>query len=910
MKHCLAITVSLAALVSANTGLAQEASEIAQEPAADAQESDEPEYDDDTIVVTSTRIRGQLIVDQPPIAEYDEEDIAAFGGGSIADIIEAIQPATSTGARGSRGGGRPVFLINGIRVSSWREFRSYPPESVAKIEVFPEEVAQRFGYSPDQRVVNIILKPNFQSVTAEVEYEQPSRGGYSYNEQELTYLRIGEKARVNFNAEVEDRSLLTEAERGLAIEGREDEAPFRSLVSDTWAGELTANYARAFMESGDSISLNATLNRDRSRSLSGLANDGLTPLERRSETDTLSLGGTFNSAFGDWKSNFTSDVVFTDGETQIDRFDASGFDVADSKTYSITNNATLTGYPIALPAGDVAVTLDAGLDWKRIESADTRSDTDLSLTRRRVDGGINLAVPIAERDGALGAIGDLSLNLSAGIDELSDFGVLTDWTAGATWRPFENLTLGATYFRREVAPSLTDLGSPRIDEFNVPVFDYASGATELVTLVTGGNANLVAETQSDWKFSGNWRLPFWEDARLNLEYGINRSNDVTSTPGFSAAFEEAFPDRVTRDAGGDLLAIDRRPITLFQTRSRILSIGFNARGQIGKAPEREERSGRGAGREAQQGSEGARSGFDPARMEALRKAFCEVPQGEMPDLSQIPEQFRARLLDDSGNPDPEKIAAARERFCGEGAEQRSERFAAMRTAICADPPQLDGLPEAMLARLRNEDGEIDPERLKALRERMCSADGAQAEGQARGGGRRGGGMNPFNRGGDDEDKRPRYFFSANFDRALENEILLADGGPLFDQLAGDVLGGSAIAANSARIEGGLFWQGYGLRLSGRYTGKARLNGSGLSGSSDLFFDDLATLDLRLFADLGEVFDKDEGWLKGLRVSLKADNIFDARRRVVDEDGVVPDAYDPLRIDPTGRYLGIDVRKAF
>ena len=67
---------------------------------------------------------------------------------------------------------------------------------------------------------------------------------------------------------------------------------------------------------------------------------------------------------------------------------------------------------------------------------------------------------------------------------------------------------------------------------------------------------------------------------------------------------------------------------------------------------------------------------------------------------------------------------------------------------------------------------------------------------------------------------------------------------------------------------------------------------------------------RLFADLGQVLKKDDGWLDGLRVSLSVDNVFDARRRVEDEDGVVPDAFQPFRIDPTGRYIGVDLRKAF
>lgn len=909
-----ALSVSLASLAPALHAQATAGPEAEE---AEAESRDvavlPPQDNGDAIIVYGTRLKGQLNIDTPPLAEYGEEDIAAFGAGSIADILAAIEPVTSSGARGSRGGGRPIFLINGIRTSSWREFRSYPPESVAKVEVFTEEVAQRFGYSADQRVVNIVLKPNFSAFTAEAEYEQPAEGGYSRNEQDLTYLRIGEKGRLNFNLDIEDRSMLTEAERGLTVEEQPGAEDFRSLVADTWSGEATANYARAFMESGTSLSLNATLGREESRSLSGLADNGVDPLARNSRTDTISLGGTVNKPLGDWNANFTSDAVYANGRTLIDRRDGTGVDTARTKTTTIVNKATLNGFPLELPAGEVSATFDLGLDWKRYASEDTRADSDLEATRRRLSAGTNISVPVAERDGFLGAVGGVRLNLGGGIEDLSDFGTLANWSAGVNWAPFDNLDISVTRIWREVAPGISDLANPTVEEYNVSVYDYATGQNALVTQVTGGNPDLLAETQSDWKFGINWELPFWENTRLQADYGINRSRNVTTSPGFSSAFEEAFPDRVIRGGDGELLAIDRRPLTLYQTRSRILSFGINTRGQIGKEPE--PREGRGSRGErgtpsggAGEGS-GMRGGFDPARMAAMREAFCKVPEGSTPDLSQLPGQFRARLLDADGNPDPAKVAEARSRFCGAEAEQRQQQFAAMRQALCAEPPQLDGLPGEMLARLKGEDGEIDPEKLKAARARMCAADGTQPQGA---GGRRGGGG--FGRmmggGGNPQDTRPRYFLSFNHTINLENEVTLSEGGPVLDQIDGFLLGSGAISESASRFESGLFWQGYGLRLTGQYVGEAVVRGGDLPGASDLFFGDLATFDVRLFADLGAVFRKEDGWMKGLRLSLMVDNVFDARRKVVDENGVTPEAYEKYRIDPTGRYLGIEVRKAF
>ena len=56
--------------------------------------------------------------------------------------------------------------------------------------------------------------------------------------------------------------------------------------------------------------------------------------------------------------------------------------------------------------------------------------------------------------------------------------------------------------------------------------------------------------------------------------------------------------------------------------------------------------------------------------------------------------------------------------------------------------------------------------------------------------------------------------------------------------------------------------------------------------------------------------KNEGFLKDTRISLRADNLFDAQRRVRDEAGNTPINYQPFVIDPVGLYLGIDLRKLF
>lgn len=764
------------------------------------------------IVVRAERLLGQLDVKQAPVLEMNEEDILAVGATSIADLLDAISSQTGS-SRGRGQGGPPVMLVNGIRIGSFRELRSYPPESVAKVEVLPEEVAQRFGYPPDRRVVNIILKSKYSSGELELQIEAPDRGDYSAHEQELTWLRIRDGGRLNINLEARNVSMLTEAERDVIqsagsvsdVSGDPDPAEYRSLVADGLELEATVNYAKAMLESGTSVSLNGTYERSEIRSLSGLNTvllegpDGSQalrtfgadqPLARYSATDRFSAAASLTRPLGGFQLTATSDAVIADNETRIDRLvDTSGLvaaalagtlpidgaippqadagqDIASSKVMTSINKVTLTGNLHDLPAGELTTTFDVGFDWQRIESDDTRSAIAARLTRSSLRSGVNLVIPLAEDGGAWGAIGDLSLNLNAAVEDLSDFGTLADWSSGLTWRVTRGLTLAATYFVNQAAPGISDLGNPEYVTLNVPTFDFVTWDTVLATVISGGNPDLLAETQHDWKFSANWELPFWKDTRLSAEYIRNRSSDVTGTfPALTEQVEAAFPDRVTRDAAGQLITLDRRPVTYHSTRAERLVFGLVTRGSLGQ-------------------------------------------------------------------PAP-----------GAGAEGQARR----------GPP---GLPS------RGDDG------------------------------------------------RGRYFLNLSHNIELTNKVRIAQAGPLLDLLNGDATSTTPVARHSSSLEGGIFRGGWGLRLSGRYTGAARIEGSGLGGSGDLHFGDLASFDLRIFADLGRVLKKDDGILKGLSLSLRADNLFDARRRVTDGNGDVPLSYQPYLIDPTGRYLGVELRKMF
>lgn len=586
------------------------------------------------IVVVADRIQGQVDAPEKPIQTLGEAEIAALGATSIADLLAAIAPQTGSG-RG-RGGGMPVMLLNGQRISSFREMRNIPPEAIKKVEILPEEVALRYGYAANQRVVNLILKSHFSARTLEVEYGAPDRGGSSTSQVQATLFSVNGQKRLNLNGERNRTTALTEAERGVkqalsslrAVSTDPDPAAARTLIPESTNATLNATWSTGFGPKGldGALTLNGTVSRADSHSLSGLNTVVLTnpsgsasairtfgdPLRRDNSTVTVQGGATLNKQFGNWRFTATLDAGHITSDTRIDRradpnsltaitaaaaagtlalngllprIAATGSDRAYSVNDSAATLLTLVGRPFRLPAGDAAMTLRAGYAYTGIASDDTRSVAGHTALRRNdLSAGINLGLPITSaRDNVLGAIGTISLNLSAGIDHLSDFGSVIDWSAGLNWRVTEKLSLSASWLVNEQAPDLGSLGNPQAVSFNVPIYDFTRNETALVTVTSGGNPALLKQRDRDLKLGLNWDLPIMKNSSLIVEYFRNNSTNVTASfPVLTPDIEAAFAGRVTRDGSGRLIALDRRPVTFASEKSSRLRWGVNLGGNLGK----------------------------------------------------------------------------------------------------------------------------------------------------------------------------------------------------------------------------------------------------------------------------------------------------------------------------------------
>ena len=856
MSRCQFLILVLLASSAPVPAFAQEApaqppagGEAAEAPAAAAQPDDEYADEDEAqeIVVQGQKPRGSVVGDIPPEKVLTSRDIRATGATSISELLDSV--ASQVGSARGRSGGRPILLLNGQRISGFRELRDLPPEAIERMEILPEEVALKYGYAADQRVVNIVLRRRFNSTSAELRGKGATDGGYVSGQGDATRLIIADGTRTSLNFHAEANSPLFEGERDILLQpvapdtDAIDPRPFRTLVAPHSDIRLSGTHNRTIL--GDvSATLNLEAERDSTKSRfgvpTGTLDDGGTdilrafpddaPLTRTSRTDSLRLGTALNTQRGKWRLSSTGNAEFNHSITRT----ANGPDLADlqarldagdptldpfgdlgpvgmlprdrsrSNRYNLTLDGTASGPLFALPAGDATATFRIGAGATGIDSVAVRDgeEFDSDLSRGILEGSASIDLPITKR---AASIGRLTANANAGLTRLSDFGTLTSVGAGLHWAPATALNFNSSWTREEGAPSLQQLGDPQLKTPNVSFFDFRTGQTVLVTTTTGGNPDLRSDTRNVFKFGGNWQPLKDTDLRLRAEY-VHQTIDhpQASFPAASEALEAAFPGRFLRapctpepTCVGQLLGVDLTPVN-----------------------------------------------FERSRRDTFRWGF----------------DFTKPLA--SKRPSPAAIASFRQRFAAQRGEQ----------AEGATPPP-------------------SPEGAGAGR-------GGGGRGFGAGGGRFGGGR----QGG-------RLTFSLTHQINLVDEVTIAPGIPKLDYLHGEPassLGGRS--RHEVQFETGYYNNGYGARLQGDWRSGTTVESS----AGDLRFSPYFDLDLRLFANLSENFElvSKHPFFRGASVRLDIENILNNRPKVRDASGATPFSYQPGLLEPVGRTVGITFRKLF
>ena len=912
---------------------------MAQEEAKAVQAAQTAPVDDgEEIVVTGQPQRGSVIGNVQPEQQLSGADVRALGVTSISELITELAPQTN---------GTPVILLNGKRISSFSEIQDIPSEAVARVDILPEQVALSYGYAPTQKVVNIVLRQRFRAETAEGRVGTTTRGGRENGKVEAGLLRIQGDNRFTLNLQYSRAAQLLESERGItatapgrpyalngnivgtgtngeidpalsALAGQtvtvasvsgsaasgapslsdfvaganvtsvSDLTRYRTLSPETESFSANATLARAL--GGISATLNGRLELSDNDTLQGLSSAALDlptgsafspfsndvtlyrylaqggALQQQIKGTTGHIGLTLNGQLGGgWQWSFTGNGDLSITRTRTDRGLSTGAiqaaldagdasvnpygsfapdliatrltDRARAKSQAVQGDLLISGTLFDLPAGGVTTSISIGASANGFTSRSVRSGVESGndYSREIGSGQISLDLPITSRSrGVLGAVGDVAVNLNAAAQHYSDFGTLSTLGYGLRWKPVDAVQILASANQDRAAPTGANITDPMISTPNVSVFDYATGQTVFVTQLSGGNAALKESVRDQFRLSA--RIKPFEKPNLTMTatYLNSRTrNPIAAFPTPTPALEAAYPQRFLRDADGNLLQVDARPINFLSSQSEQLRWGVDLSVPIKSHIQK--------------------------LVEAWR-ASGGKPEDRPPELQAL---FGNRQSRAEGGPPP-----------GEGGGDRP----------------------------RGEGGNSGP-----------------GAGPGGGNGPRGGGFGGpggFRGPGGNGQGGGRMTFSLYHTWHLTESIQIAPGLPQLNLLDGDATGSSGGQPRhevEARI--GYMNNGIGARLgidweSGTHVDGALTGTAG--GSSRLNFGSLATANLRIFANLGQVqgLERKIPFMRGARISFNIDNIFNQRREVTDATGATPLRYQPGYLDPLGRTVSISFRKLF
>ncbi len=960
-----------------------------RKPAKKTPKGDDTEVSE--VVVTAGKtayqvLPGAVVGDIEPEIMMGPAEIQSYGVATMTELLDELAPQTRSD-RG-RGGETPVVLLNGRRISSFNEIRDIPTEAILRVDILPEEVALKYGFTADQRVVNVVLRRRFRAQTADLRGGGPTEGGEVNGAVEGDDFRVRGDNRFNLDLKYNGSSGLLENARNLtpltsgqpfaiggnvfsatngasispaldALAGKAvtvagipaaaasrtlalsdflgtanapnsgDDSAYRSLSAATQSLSANAVLAKT-LPAGFSGTVNATLGATSSQSLQGLPSLSLLvpaanpfspfgaattvdryvttlgPLRQDIDGWTGHLGGTLNKDLGRWRLNFTaaydhadsetlSDVgvaatslqaLLTSGSTSFNPFApipaAMLSALPRNSARSISDSANIqlvaSGPALKLPAGDLFVTLKTGDSEAGFATSSTRLGVtqSIGLSRNTFNAQANFDLPItSKRKNFLPIFGELSLNGNLAVNQLSNYGTLVTVGYGAHWTPLTGVTFLISDTQDHAAPTVQQLGNPVVLTPGTRLLDYATGQTVDVTAITGGTTGLVSDSRNVFKAGLTWKPVSTQDLTITANYIAARiDNPIQTFPAATAQIEAAFASRFIRDASGELVEVDERPVNFAWSQRKEIRWGINYSRPIGKPP--------------------------PPR---------QLPPGAAEALA----ARRAQRNGANSNPNG-----------GRRAQANASPIAG--DANGGPPPPAEGPPPP-----GGPDGGPPPNGGPGGPGGGPDAGGPPPGGDGGGrgfggggGGRGGGGRGGFGGGGGGPGGPGGLFGGGGTPQGrlqmaiyhtifFQDQLLVRPGGPLLDLLKGAASGANG-GQPQQQVEAqlGYTYANLGARMSANWLSGTTVNSGAASTLGNLTFSDIATFNIRFFANAGAMRSlvQKHPFLRGTRITLNITNLLDQRIKVTDANGQTPISYQPAYLDPTGRAVTLQVRKLF
>ncbi|MDH7637230.1 TonB-dependent receptor [Sphingomonas oryzagri] len=882
-----------------------------------AQDAPEPEETQDIVVNgTHQALPGAVVGDIPPELQYSPADIRAYGVNSVADLLNELAPET-TSARG-RGGEAPAVLLNGRRISSFSEIRDLPTEAILRVDILPEEVALKYGYSADQKVVNIVLRRRFRALTTEDSGSTSTDGGGASGIGDFTLTRIHGDDRLNIDAKVQGADSLLESDRGLTSQstGRAYDRAGNVVATD---GSLNALGGANIAGVGPGATGATPTTGDFNPNVANVTDISpyrtLTPATREATLNAVlahpfsrKVTGTLNATFDASQSDTLRGLAGSNILVpSTDPFNPFGEDIA---LYRYLGSDPLKQRTQSI-SGHLGGTLNADVAKWRLNFT-ANYDYAQSVTRTQTGIDIDdLNAALAAGDATLNPFGTIPASLiggtlttrargvsNSGNVQFVGNGPLFDLPAGALSTTVKvGLTASgfhstSTRFGTTQETSLSRRDGSAQFNFDLPLTSRKKHVLGAIGDLTA-NANVAVDQLSDfgtlWTvgYGANWTprdgISFIASATHDRGAPTIQQlgNPVIVTPGARVFdYRTGQTVDVTQIAGGNPdLKADSRHVEKFGTTLKPFKktdITFTAN----------------------------------YIHSTIRNAIAALPSPTAAIEAAFPDRFTRNDDGDLTAIDTRPVNLYRERRdelrWGFNFTQKLKTSKAVVDAFRQ-------LRESGAFRRPPGGGDAPPGGGGTGGPPPGGGDGGSPPGGGGGwSGGRGGGGGGGGRGGFGGGAGGRLQLSVYHTWYFRDDILTRPGGPMLDLLDGGTSGsGGGQPRHDVQVQLGVTNNGIGVRLTGDWQSATTVDGGTGSATGDLHFSSLATANLRLFADLGANPSlMKHKWARGMRVTLALNNITNSRQHVRDANGDTPLSYQPAYLDPMGRTIKVSIRKLF
>ena len=805
---------------------------------------------------------GAALGDLRPEVQLGPEEVQSYGVSTMDELLSAIAPLTVSGA----GEESPVVLLNGLRISGMAEIRDIPTEAIRRIDVLPEEQSLLYGHAPNQKVVNVVLLPQFSATTAELDGSRPTRGGQESGSAKANRFAVELDNRINLALAYSANTALNAAERDYAPVPIWPPYDVRGNVVAARAGQeidpaLSALAGSPAIIAGVPSGLDgrvATL--EDFAATAGQANvaDDRPDRTLAAANHALTANAVWSRALGNATSatlNFNSRINASDS---LRGLAAVGLVVPRGNPFSpFAADVVVDRYvPVVLH--------QSSKGWSSELNGTLNHDADrwhLSITGS-YSHGYSRTVTDAGIDNQ--PTQSLLANLSPGFDPFGplDAALFPRRAANIAESASDSANIQAVVNGTVLnLPAGSLVGSFRIGDSGSRISSHAQGADAM------WQARL---SRNDASAQGSFDLPLTSRA-----VGV-----------FPAAGDIAFNGHAAIDAISGFGALARWGYGARWSPIKAVTLSVNVDSEQ-SAPSPQQLG------DPRITTTGARL-FDFATGKTTSVTVIRGGNANLEASQQ--RRFRAGLT-------VKPFQGRQLSFVANYADSK------VTNPVRSLPPATAALQAVLADRfITDEDGNLTTVDYRPLNF------AAETHRQLRWG------VNDSRPVADWFGTGPtgalahgagRLVVSLYDTIVFEDRVLVRQGAPLLDLLNGGAVGTRGGQARH-QIDGdiGYAQDSFGIHLDFAWRSGTTLRG-GADPAEDLDFSSLATLNLRVFVNLDQMaIAKQRRWLDGARITFSVGNLLDRRVQVTDGDGATPPNYQSVLLDPIGRQLSLNVRKRF